>query len=190
MKRLIILATVMLVAALLTMVTVHTASAGPVKPDPYAGKTAGNSGFASFVDTNDPAYTGDRPISTLGWVRYSKNNKSLHTTWVVNGLQPGETYQLKLAKVGGSDARLAEACDEPGTGAIWECGTFWGQSFLVMDTVQADSEGHISAGVNETRLVSGDYSGMQFMVTLNEPWWTSYWTWENPPDVVSSFTIK
>lgn len=59
-----------------------------------------------------------------------------------------------------------------------------------MAIVLADDEGHISFGVNETRLPSGDYNKMQFIVTLNNSPWTSYWTWENPGDTISSFSIK
>jgi hypothetical protein len=181
MKGLVAIVTMLLMGVL---VLGGVATADPVKPaDPYAGKKAGNTGFANFVGDNLPT------ADVSGWVRYSKNGKSLLTTWVVDGLQPGAWYQLKLHSKGG-DPRVGNACDAPNTGPIWMCGSWDSESFLVMDIVQANAEGHIGAAVKETRLPSGDYSKMQFMVTLNALPWSSAWTWENPGTTISSFTIK
>ena len=163
----------------LTVVTVGSVMAGGPAKDKYDGKTAGNTGFANIVDTED----------VQGWVRYGKSGKSLKTTWVIKGLQPGAEYQLKLHSKFG-DSNVANACGAPNEGPIWMCGTWGGESFLVMDIVQANPEGHIGVGVNESRLPAGDYEGMQFIVTLNASPWTSYWTWQNPWPTISSFTIK
>lgn len=118
MKRTHALGIMPLMVVLLLLFT-GVASGGPIKPDdPYAGKTAGNTGFANFVGTNDPNYADGQYFN--GWVRYSKNSKSLHTTWVVRGLQPSTMYQLKLHSKGG-DEDVGNACGAPNTGDVWMC---------------------------------------------------------------------
>ena len=138
----------------------------------YAGKKAGNSGFANIEDSD----SGD----VSGWVRYSKRGKCLRTTWVIKGLVPNETYQLKLhSKCGDPQIKV---CDEPNTGNIWECGDWGDETFLVIDTVVADDFGHIKYGAKECRLPVGDYQDMMFIVTQNESPWDSAWTWEDSED--------
>lgn len=174
----------------LMLATSAVVMARPAKND-YDGKTAGNSGFANIVGDNF------QNNDITGWVRYSKEAKSLHTTWVIKGLEPLVWYQLKLHSKEG-DPRIGNACDAPEQGTIWQCG-FWGsESFLVMATIQADEDGHISYGLVESRLLSGPYQDAQFIVTRNSSPWSSAWTWENSTDSdsdpwggdISTFTIK
>ena len=179
MKRILIVLAVCLM--LLLAITATTAMAKPAKST-YDGKTAGNNGFANIVGSDVP--------DVSGWVKYSKASKELHTTWVINGLEPNTDYQLKVTSTTG-DERIGDACDEQGD--PWQCGYWGGTSFLVIATVQTNENGHIGQAV-KTSLESGDYSDIQFIVTLNEPPWSSAWTWENGPDwqnpTNSQFTIK
>lgn len=173
-------------------VTTTVVIARPAKDD-FDGKTAGNTGFANIVDSNFP----NDDIN--GWVRYSKNGKCLQTTWNIWGLEPFGEYQLKLHSKEG-DTNIANACGSPNVGAIWQCGFWDGESFLVIDTVIADADGYIGYGVKECRLPSGDYEDAQFIVTQNSSPWSSAWTWENSPETddsadnwngdISTFSIK
>ena len=147
----------------------------------FDGKTAGNTGFTNIVGNN-----ADSDIS--GWVRYSKNSKSLHTTWVIDGLEPNTEYQLKLHTKTGDD-RIDQACDFPETGAIWQCGDWGTEGFLVMATVTSNAQGKVNYAVKEDRLETGTYDGdNQFIITQNSNPWASGWTWENPENSV--FSIK
>ena len=149
----------------------------------YDGKTVGNTGITNIVGDNSGG-------GVSGWVRYSKDANALQSTWVVNGLEPDTEYQLKLHTKTGDD-RVDQACEFPETGAIWQCGD-WGsdEGFLVMATVTSNAQGKINHVVKEDRLVTGDYSEMQFMVTQNVDPWLSAWTWENPAETISAFSIK
>ncbi len=149
----------------------------------FEGKTAANNGFTNIVDNNFP----DNDVS--GYVKYSKNGDCLETQWNIHGLAPNTEYQLKLANKGG-DTRI-NVCAEPCDGPIpWLCGSCFGDSFLVMDFAFSNPDGHIQAKVAECRLPSGDYEDAQFIVTQNSSPWSSAWTWENPGDKISTFSIE
>ena len=170
-----------------------TVMAKPAK-DLYDGKTAGNSGFTNIVGDNFNEY------DVEGWVKYSKDANCLYTTWIIEGLEPGKEYQLKLnSKCGDGSIKV---CDNPNSGDIWECGDWGSEPFLVMDFVTANPQGKINHAIKECRLMSGDYQDMQFSVTENNSPWNGAWTWENIDDTedpncdadygsdLSAFTIK
>ncbi|MBW2990684.1 hypothetical protein KY348_03200 [Candidatus Woesearchaeota archaeon] len=182
--------------------------AKPVK-EFYDGKTTpGNSAFTNIVDDN---FCGSYPCAeqtVTGWVRYGKAGKCLHTTWVVNGLEPETEYQLKLqTKSYKTQTPTGDivVCEYPdmwvtcGSGMCFECGYIGGgagspEDFLVMDFAMSDEDGHISWGTTECRLDPGEYTSMQFLVTENGGDWSSAWTWEQEDSQIgswlSSFTIK
>lgn len=176
--------TLCLLLSLFFVMAATSAFAAPAK-DLYEGKNKdGNTNFTNFVDDN---YPGEGQQVT-GWVQYHRRGDSLKTTWVVDGLVPGASYQLKLHSKAG-DTNVGEACGAPNSGAIWECG-FWGtESFLVMATVAADVYGHIGLGIRESRLPVADYTQMQFIITEVGGAWSSAWTWENPAETISAFKI-
>lgn len=172
-------ALIVLTVCLMLVLTASVVSARPAKDD-YGGKTAGNNGFTNVVGDNYP----DNEVT--GWVKYSKEGKTLHTTWVLEGLEPGLEYQLKLHSKCGDDRILR--CETPGeyVDGYWECADWGGEPFLVMAIAEANASGRVNYSVKEARLPGGDYKDMQFLVTVmaDDPGgpWDTAWTWENSPD--------
>ncbi len=140
-------------------------------------RTAGNTGFTDLVYDD---VTGE----VAGWVRYSIEGKKLHTTWVLDNAKPGFFYQLKVHSLG-EDTRLADACDDTAY-----CGTHLsGDSYLVMDTEQANPKGKVRGGVQEERLPAGDYDDMFFVITESQDPWPSGSTYAGAKDL-SDFMIR
>jgi len=150
--------------------------------DMYDAKETGNRSFVNFV--GDTMY----PLDPEGWVQYSKRLPHLHTTWNVWGLEPNTEYQLKIHHKSGIDNRL-KVGPQIGPGGIWLWGDWGGETFLVMDIVTSDDDGHIGYGLDECRLIVGDYDDMQFIITKNSAPWASAWTWENNDGDISDFEI-
>ena len=172
-KKLVILPIVLLLSlAILPLGTVMANSAKHLQD----GKTT-NNGFTNVVGDNvDGGIT--------GWVSYLNQSKTLKTTWVIDGLEPNTEYQLKLQSNTGNEDILV--CDEPNTGAIWQCGNWGTVTFLVLATVTSNVNGQIGTGITND-LPTGYYTEMQFLITQNTSPWGSAWTEENPTGSV--FTI-
>ena len=138
--------------------------------------------------------------TAAGWVRYSKESKCLHTSWVAWGLEPFGEYQLKLHTKKG-DPKIAEACGYPNelVDGYWECGYWDGEGFLVVAIVTADENGHIGHSIDDC-LPAGEYKDVQFMITRHDSPWATAWTWEDSPETddpgdlwggdISAFTLK
>jgi hypothetical protein len=164
----------MIILIVITLVVSAFVFAKPNK-NMYDAKETGNRSFVNFVDHNM------EPLEPEGWVQYSKRLPHLHTTWDVWGLEPNTEYQLKLhCKHIDSRLHVGEQYDPPGDpSGIWLWGDWGPETFLVMDIVLSDDDGHIGYGLDECRLVVGLYDDMQFIITKNSAPWASAWTWEN-----------